>query len=75
MEKYCINREKTGTRGFWRLISGLIWYITPHIGADLPKKSTREYGQQCRLFYYALQAMRVLYHRQVTTCERSIAIV
>ena len=43
MEKYCINREKTGTRGFWRLISGLIWYITPHIGADLPKKSTREY--------------------------------
>ena len=44
MEKYCISRQKTGTRGFWRLISGLIWYITPHIGADLPKKSTREYG-------------------------------
>ena len=27
MEKYCISRQKTGTRGFWRLISGLIWFI------------------------------------------------
>ena len=38
MEKYCVSPQKAGARGFWRLISGLIWYITPHIGADLPKK-------------------------------------